>query len=1141
MMPLLLSRRRSAIAIAVSTALAGALAPTGGASADPLKQGFHAPPDSAKPRAWWHWLNGNVSQPGIKLDLEWMKRAGLGGFQVFDVDLVTAQYVDQRVSYQSPEWLEAMRFTAAEAERLGLEMTVSASSGWSETGGPWVRPAQAMKKYVWSETRVDGPRRFTGKIQVPPSVSGPFQNVPFHSGFAKLPPPDGSPGAKPYSKAAPPMPTFYADAAVIAYRLPDGAQQLNLPLVTTSGGTLDAALLVDGDFATSQKLPVAAQEGEPAWIQLAYPSPVRAQSVTLALGPVTHPPGALKVSSDGVHFTDVAAVPGPAHDLSSKSGVHTYAFPEVKARYFRLELGAPVRGPYDDSIGIPKATHHNVAEFSVSAAARVHRFEEKAGFAIVPEYDSIRTPAVPADMAISGESVVDLTGKLRADGTLDWEVPTGRWSILRLGYSLTGQHTIPATAEGVGLEVDKLNRTHVEAFMDGLLKPLQQGSSSTLGPHRISHLLLDSWEANQQNWTEQMLPEFRKRRGYDALPWLPVLAGHVVNSAEASDRFLWDFRRTIADLLADNHYSAIGEIAQRHGMKLYGEAMGVGLPTVGDGLQLKGRVDVPMGEFWDRRPDEKPVPNQVSDIREAASAAHIYGKNIVAAESFTATPAFGAWSRAPRDLKWLADEYMAMGVNRFVIHTSAHQPFTDRKPGVSLWRFGQNFTRNETWAELANPWTTYLSRASFMLQQGRAVNDIAYFYGEGAPVAAPFGEPDRPGIPAGYGYDYVNAEVLLEKMQVRDGRIELPSGASYGLLVLPGTTDRVSLPVLRKLRDLVAAGAVILAPKPVGMPGLADQEQADEWTAIANGLWGGADGRTVTEHRYGKGRVLWGVTVADALERIALAPDFEFSRPRADTRILATHRTGKDGDIYFVANQQLREVSFEASFRIAGKRPELWDAERGTQAPASYRTEDGRTIVSLALPAHGSVFVVFREPASTPLATVPAQQTRELAQVTGPWALSFGPGLAAPAGITLPSLSSWTASSTPAIKYYSGTASYKRKLRADPAWFRQGAALKLDLGDVREFAEVFVNGKRVDTLWRPPFVADVTCALKPGVNELEVRVTNLWPNRLIGDAQPGAVPVTFATIKPYPPNAPLLPSGLLGPVRITASTTKQGD
>jgi hypothetical protein len=383
----------------------------------------------------------------------------------------------------------------------------------------------------------------------------------------------------------------------------------------------------------------------------------------------------------------------------------------------------------DDIMGKPKATSHPLTEFAVSSGGRVNRFEHKAGFGLAPEYDTLATPAVAADLAVDGASVIDLTGKLRADGTLDWDVPAGRWIVMRLGYSLTGQTNDPSSVEGKGLEVDKLSAGHVREHMQRFMAPLQGTLGSLVGTKGLNAILLDSWEANQQNWTDDMLAEFRQRRGYDPLRWLPVLGGRVVDSAEASDRVLADFRRTLADQLAANHYTAGTEFSHALGMKTYGEAAGVNLPTMIDGLQAKGRVDIPMGEFWDRRPGEKAEASHIADVREAASAAHIYGKRIVAAEAFTATPAVPPWSRAPRDLKWLADYNLALGINRFIFHTSVHQPFDDRKPGVSLWLFGQNFTRHETWGEQAGPWVQYLSRASYMMQQGHAVNDIAVFIG----------------------------------------------------------------------------------------------------------------------------------------------------------------------------------------------------------------------------------------------------------------------------------------------------------------------------------------------------------------------------------------------------------------------------
>lgn len=1118
-----------AVGIALSAVSAISVIPAGAADL----ASFQTPPQQARPRVWWHWMNGNVDNQGIRLDLEWMHRVGVGGVHIFDVDLGTAQYVDKPAAFMSPQWLDSVRYAASQAQRLGMEVGISGGSGWSESGGPWVRPEQGMKKYVWTETRIDGPRRFTGTLAAPSSVSGPFQNIPIHPQAEFAPLPDGSPGGKPYSRVTFDVPRWYADAAVIAYRLPDGEAALPARSVTSSAGSFNPALFDDGDFDTAQALPVSNDPAQPAWVQVEYAQPVRAQAVTLSLGQVQIPDGAIKVSADGVHFETVATLPGSVHGgLSTNTGVRTYAFAERKVRFVRLELATPARAMLDDIMGKPLKKQHDIAEFSVAVSARVHRFEDKAGFSIAEEYDSLATPAAAPGMAVRSDSVIDLTSKLRADGGLDWDVPAGRWAIMRLGYSLTGQTNDPATQQGVGLEVDKLDRAHVTSHFENYLGPLQKTLGPLMGATGLSHLVMDSWEANQQNWSEGMLAEFRRRRGYDPLPWLGVLGGRVVDSAEASDKFLWDLRRTIADLIADNHYGAAVDVAHKHGMQVYAEAMGVNLPTTADGLQSKGRADIPMGEFWDRQPGDKPVANQVSDIREAASAAHIYGKPLVAAESFTATPMIPALSRSPRDLKWIADQYLALGVNRFVIHTSVHQPFENRKPGVSLWLFGQHFTRNETWAEQAGPWMDYLARACYLLQQGRAVNDVAYFYGEGAPVAAPFGEPDRPGVPDGYGYDYVNAEVLLQRASVREGRLALPGGASYRLLVLPATTTAISLPLLRKLQQLVRDGAVLLGPKPRTTTGLGQPGDQAELTQIAAELWGDADGRTVAEHRYGKGKVVWGREVGAVLDGLGLAPDYAFSRQHADADIVATHRSEDGGEIYFVANQKPRAETFEASFRVAGLKPELWYADSGRTAPAAYRIEGGRTVVTLALEAQGSVFVVFREKATAQQATLPAMTDRPLATISGPWKLDFVPGGGAPAGTTtLASLSSWSASSVDGIRYYSGSATYRREIHADAAWLKK--SVLLDLGDVQVMAQIRINGKTLPLLWKAPYVADLTGMLKPGRNALEVTVTNLWPNRLIGDAQPGVTqPVTFSTFKPYRADGKLLPGGLLGPVRL---------
>jgi (4-O-methyl)-D-glucuronate---lignin esterase len=1137
------------VALAGLLALAGRGAPPSLAVAraadDTLEQGFKNPSDAAKPRVWWHWLNGNVTKEGITADFEWMKRVGIAGMQMFDGSLGVPVFVDKRLVWMTPDWKDAFRHAAAEADRLGLEMAMAASGGWSETAGPWVKPEEGMKKVVWSETRVEGPRKFTGVLPSPPSVNGRFQNMPIPPGFA-FPTPTDLPGAKPTEKPPPPPPdpTHYADTFVLAYRLPDDEVRMTdaHAKLTTSGGDIDAAALVDGDYSKTVALPIP-EGGKAAWIRFDFPQPFRVQAFSIAVGAgvgffgATPPHGQVQASRDGTSWVTLVNLPGP-EPLFGGFPIRTYSFPETTAKSYRVVFEPPRPSPFGDLLPLPPVRQYDIAEMELHSGPRVNQWEDKASFATLLEPTTAGTPAVPASQAIARKSVIDLTSKMGKDGRLEWDVPAGRWVILRLGYSLTGEKNHPATPEATGYEVDKLSRKHVNAYMENYVGQV----SGALGPYfgkSFRYFLMDSWEAGNENWTDDMAKEFLSRRGYDLTPYLPVLTGRVVESADASDRFLWDFRRTIADLLAENHYGAATEYLHKRGVGLYAEAMGASLPTTGDGLLNKGRVDIPMGEFWVPLPGRGDNPEHPADVRETASAAHIYGKTLAATESFTSLPMIPGWGQAPSHLKPIADRYLALGVNRIVFHTSDHQPFVDdaHKPGITLGPFGQHYTRNITWAEQALAWNTYLSRASHLLQQGLFVGDLAYFYGEGAPVTVPFWKKVRPDPPAGYNYDYVNTDVLLTRMSVKEGRLVLPDGMSYRALVLPEDVDRLTLPVLRKVRDLVAEGATVIAPRPGLPPSLTGHPGADdEARAIANEVWGGIDGKSLTEHAYGKGKVFWGRSVEEVLAEQKTPADFEYSRPQIDMSLVWIHRRMGDADIYFVANQKDRPEDVRARFRVEGKEAELWHPDTGAIEPAEYAIAGGRTTVPLHLDPSGSVFVVFRRPATEASRSRPQPASTALATLPGPWNVSFPPSWGAPAQVRLDELASWTASSDAGVKYFSGTATYAKDLEAPPAWFRPGATLVLDLGSVKEIAEVSVNGKPVGgILWKAPFQADVTGALKPGANRLEIKVTNLWPNRMIGDLQPSAPKrYTFTDYKPYTKDSPLLESGLLGPVTLSA-------
>ncbi len=1017
-----MSNTRSAMILIVGIAGLTALAARASAQApaSQLERGFKEPPDSAKPRAWWHWLNGNVTQEGITADLEWMKRVGIAGMQMFDGSLGTPQFVDKRLVWMTPEWKDAFHHAGVEADRLGLEMAMAASGGWSETAGPWVKPEEAMKKIVWSETLVEGPKKFSGVLAHPPTNNGKFQNMPMPPEL-NFPTPTGLPGAKPMPPPPPPKPdpTFYADSKIVAYRLPKGEVRMAdaRPKVTTSAPDVNAAQLTDGDVAKAVSLRLNNGETQ-VWVQFEFPQPYRAQAITIAAGSVPMfsggaiADGGVQFSQDGTNWLTLVSLPGPSQTTGGFP-VQTYSFPETTAKFYRVVMRPPLPNPFiaalaaDLGFPLPDRRSVNLAEIELSGP-RVNHWQGKAAFGNTTEFQSLATPNVPESEAVARKDVIDLTSRMRPDGTLSWDVPAGKWVVLRMGYSLTGEKNHPASPEATGYEVDKLSAKHVNNYVKTYVGMVSDALGSNFGKS-FRYFLMDSWEAGVENWTDDMIPEFQKRRGYDPTPYLPVLAGRIVESADLSDRFLWDFRRTIADLLAENHYGVATRYFNQHGVGLYAEAMGTDVPTTGDGLLNKSFVDIPMGEFWTPPPGMKDGAEHPADLLEAASAAHIYGKKFAAAESFTTAPNAPVWA-SPYYLKPLGDKAMALGINRFVFHTSDHQPFVDdqHKPGMTLGFFGQHYTRNTTYAEQAIAWNTYLARASYLLQQGQFVGDVAYFYGEGAPATVPFWKQVIPAPPQGYGYDWINADVLLNRMSVEQARLVLPSGMSYRMLVVPDYVDQVTLPLLRKLRDLVSAGAIVLAPRPTRSPSLADYANQAEFRSIVNEVWGSIDGRGANEHDYGKGKIYWGRPPEEVLAVEKVSPDFEYSRPEFDSELVWIHRRDGDTDIYFVANQKERSEDVKTSFRVDGKEAELWHPDTGMTEPAEYEISNGRTKVPLHLDPVGSVFVVFRHQAAAPSRTLPHPVREELATVSGPWQVSFPPNWGAPPQVRFDNLVSWT-------------------------------------------------------------------------------------------------------------------------------------
>jgi hypothetical protein len=1085
--------------------------------ADDLADGFRNPPQSARPRVWWHWMNGNVTKDGIDKDLDWMARMGIGGVQNFDANLQTPQIVPQRLTYMTEGWKDAFAHAVRTADAKGLEFAIAASPGWSETGGPWVTPRDAMKKLVWSQTDLRGGQRLTGPLATPPSVTGPFQSAKFSDPLA-----GGGDSAA--------LPSAYGDARVLAY--PVAASALPQPRVTqANGGAIAAAPLIDDDLETVAQV-AKGEAATPGALMLDYGRPVTIRSASLFV-PHARPP-----FGDPAYRPTLEAETAqgwqPVGRFALTEVASTIGFAPVTARRFRVVL-SPNDAPKSPGLGDgapgavmmdvfarPSSPTLGIGDLRLSAEARIDQYEAKAGFALAPDYNALSDAPVADMPAIDPAKVIDLTDRLRPDGALDWTAPKGSdWRIVRMGWSLTGKTNHPATPEATGLEVDKYDAAAVRRYLETYIGMYRDTvGAEWIGAKGIRALLTDSIEVGASNWTPRMVEEFKARRGYDPVPFLPALTGAVVGSAARSDAFLHDYRQTMADLLADAHYGTVAKVAHEHGLTVYGEALENGRPVLGDDLAMRAHADVPMAALWTYTRGAAPRPTLIGDMKGAASVAHIYGQNIVSAESMTS--AFAPWAFAPSDLKRVIDLEFASGVNRPIVHTSVHQPVNDKLPGLSLMIFGQYFNRHESWAEMAKPWVDYMARTGFLLQQGRDHADVAYFYGEDQPITSLFEHGVPADLPTRYAYDFVNADILTNRATVENG--ELVAGkARYKALYLGGSSRVMTLPTLKRIAALVEAGVTVIGAKPERAPGL--QDDAAACAALADRLWSGGAGA--------KGRVIAGQDVEAALRGIGVGPDFRIGSGAADADYRFVHRKLADGDLYFVNNRTDKAGRIEARFRVTGKQPEIWRAIDGTGRPVSYRIEGGETVVPVDVSAEDAFFVLFRKPTSAASATVADKSVVAVATLDQPWTVRFQPGRGAPAQVTMPALTPLEKSADAGVRYFSGVATYSSSFTL-PRGVKAGAPLWIDLGKVGDLAEVRVNGQLAGTSWFAPYRIDIGGLVKPGRNALEVRVANLWVNRLIGDQQPGAQKVTFTAAPTYKPDAPLRPSGLIGPVTLLA-------
>ncbi len=1093
---------RHCVLICLSVVAANLMGSAAPSYADALLEGFHNPPLPARPSVYWAWVNGLTDKEQMTVELEEMKAKGIGGVYIFDIGARDpAGIVPEGPAFMGPESLDAIGHTVREATRLGMEVGLVTSSSWN-CGGPWVPPKYASMGLYHRQITVTGPTRLEESLPLPALPARAPRG------------PDGKPA-------------YVQDVAVLAIPSPQrlAGHEFVFELFPPGTHTIDRVVLCN----------------------------------TLSGDENRYGPAHLFASDFAVYASVESAEPTSFREivratLEPNAEAQTFRFEPIRARYIKLVILSGHNSQFDrvqlgefevystDGINVVNAYH---PDGSKTAASLLHSSgalgtETEANWTAANIHDGARSgpggswssAGLPPLILEAPSVVVDVTDRIDANGRLDWDVPEGEWILMRFVCANTGLSLRLPSPNSGGLAIDHFSaeatKFHFQYLLDKLHEELGDFEDTAL-----KQMYVCSYELSGSTWTPDFLAQFAKRRGYDMTRYLPVLAGCALKDHEAAQRFEYDYRKTLGDLLVDAFYKAAAELSNEHGLLLCAEAGGPGPPlhqVPVDALKALGALDIPRGEFWKH--------HNVWVVKETACAAHIYGKRQVDMEAFTS---WRHWQDGPFDLKEIADRAFCDGANHFTFHTSAHNPSSTDRPGW-VYHAGTHMNPSLAWWPKAKPWVDYLSRCSYLLQQGLFVADVCYYYGDQGYNFVPPKHID-PSLGFGFDYDVTNREVILTRMSVKGGRLTLPDGMRYELLVLPERDD-IDLAVLKKLEQLVAYGATVVGPKPNRSNGLVDFARRDaEVRTIADRLWGPCNGTTIKEHAYGKGEIIWGRTLRDILKQRGIGPDFAAYSPRSDIQypLDYIHRRTAEADIYFVSNQQNRWEDVACVFRVSDRVPQLWMPDTGQIRACEFdRDDEGNTRVPLRLAPYGSVFVVFREKTEErPMVQeVPASQNGQT--IGGPWEVRFAPGWGAPALKTFPELISWTESEDKGVKYFSGIASYHNEFDVTADRLAPDRRIVLDLGEVRFVAEVYVNGQSQGILWKPPYQVDITDAVRPGANALVVEVANTWSNRLVGDARSPEGP-TFCRTNidksltwevPWK-DTPLLDSGLFGPVRLT--------
>jgi hypothetical protein len=1079
---------------------------------------------------FWYWLHGSVSKKGITADLEAMQKVGLGGAYLMfikDTSSVKINYATQ-VRQLSPAWFELVAFAMKEAKRLHLQLGLHVSDGFALAGGPWITPALSMQKIVFTKQFVKG------------GVTAPIQLLQ----------PETNEG-------------YYKDISLVAFPtksvLANANLDKNIKVTSNVSGVPSSLPYPSAKGASTFK------SDSSCWIQYDYQEAYSFSSATI-YSTNNYASLALEIqaSNDGVNFNSIKKLIPPRHGWQDTDAPYTFSLPTTKARYIRFVYDKKGLQPGSESLDAAKwKPTLKIKHITLSDEPVVDNYEAKNGS--VWRIAAANTDTASAKILQQKEGI-NLTGKIDAKGELHVTLPPGNWMLVRIGATSTG-HKNETAGGGKGLECDKFNPAAVTLQFNKWFERLYQGVDAANAKDVVKIFHVDSWECGSQNWSDVFPAAFKQKRGYDLLPYLSVMAGIPIESIQKTESVLYDIRTTIAELINDNFFGTLKNLVQQKGILFSAESVA---PTMlSDGMLHYKNVDMPMGEFW----NNSPTHDKPNDVLDAISGAHIYGKNIIQAEAFTTLRM--DWKEHPGNLKMLGDQNFALGINKLAIHVFMHNPFTDRVPGVTLDPIGLYFQRNQTWFNQSKAWIQYLARTQSLLQLGKPFADIAVFSGDELPSRASLpsaltqtlpglfepekieaqklrmqntGQPMRQepvGVSftantyqakdwinplRGYLYDSFNADAL-EQLRYTSGALQTPSGSRYKILVIAADTLMNSSmhirPVLvQHIMRLVAEGATVIV----------DKAYASHFTnafSKAGIAWKTEVHVSNPQAIYGKGKLIQGPIQQSDFTELGTNPDVTVVNKAAvkASHISFTHRVYGNTHIYFVSNQSGKNIQPQLLFRQSGVPIILDPVTVQSQIPAYAKTNTAQNVVELNLAANESKFIVFTEaPEKSIVQKAPASiSNTQPTLFDKQWKIYFDSSLGGPSlPLKTETLSDISKNENPAVKYYSGSMRYQNTFRVNDV-----TKTSIGFAEIHDIATVYVNGIDCGTIWTPPYVLDISKAVRKGNNSIEIVVSNTWHNRLLGDAaKPNSERVTY-TAYPFDfSKNKLQPAGIIGEVKI---------